>query len=49
MTVCLHAPDCVLLLELKILNEFRQKLLAPRHLLETWEQAWLAWYWFDPN
>jgi hypothetical protein len=42
VSVCLHAPHCIFLLEIVVFDEFRQKLLVPRHLLETGEQSWFA-------
>lgn len=42
VSVCLHAPHCIFLLKIVVFDEFRKKLLVPRHLLETGEQTWLT-------
>ena len=42
VTVGLHATDSVLLLKLVVLDQLRQQVLAPGHLLKAWEQPWLS-------
>lgn len=49
VAVSLHASDRVLLFKIEIFDQLREQVRHPRHLLEAWEEAWLARDRLTPN